>query len=89
MRRLREHLKPARALVRDIQALGEREGVPVKTMVKVRRAPEEAILRQVRKGKHNLVVLGAKVRPGEKLFFGHSIEVLLDRTPCSLLLVNS
>ena len=89
LRRLREHLKPARALVRDIQALGEREGVPVKTMVKVRRAPEEAILRQVRKGKHNLVVLGAKVRPGEKLFFGHSIEVLLDRTPCSLLLVNS
>jgi len=89
MRRLREHLKPARALVRDIQALGEREGVSVKTMVKVRRVPETAILRQVKKGKHNLVVVGAKVRPGEELFFGHSIKVLLERTPSSLLVVSS
>ena len=89
MRRLREHLKPARALVRDIQALGEREGVPVKTMVKVRRASETAILRQIRKGKHNLIVVGAKVRPGEGLYFGHSIKVLLERTPSSLLLVSS
>ncbi len=89
MRRLREHLKPARALVRDIQALGEREGVPVKTMVKVRRVPETAILRQIKKGKHNLVVVGAKVRPSEGLFFGHSIKVLLERSRSSLLVVSS
>ena len=89
LRRRRERLKPARALVRDIEALGEREGVPVQTMVKTKRVPEDAILRQIKKGKHNLVVLGAKVRPGEELFFGHSIEVLLERTPCSLLVVSS
>jgi nucleotide-binding universal stress UspA family protein len=89
MRRLREHLKPARALVRDIQALGEREGVPIKTMVRVRRSSENAILRQIRKGKHNLVVVGAKVRPGEGLYFGHSIKVLLERTSSSLVLVSS
>jgi Kef-type K+ transport system membrane component KefB/nucleotide-binding universal stress UspA family protein len=89
MRRLREHLKPARALVRDIHALGEREDVPVKTIVRVRRAPEAAILRQIRRGKHNLVVLGAKVRPGESVFFGHSIDVLLKRTSCSLMVVSS
>lgn len=89
MRRLREHLKPARALVRDIQALGEREGVPVKTLVKVRRVPENTILRQIKRGSHNLVVVGAKVRPGEELFFGHSIKVLLERTLTSLLVVSS
>ena len=89
MRRLREHLKPARALVRDIQALGEREGVSVKTIVKVRRVTETAILRQIKRGKHNLVVVGAKVRPSEELFFGHSIKVLLERTPSSLLVVSS
>jgi nucleotide-binding universal stress UspA family protein len=75
--------------MRDIQALGEREGVSVKTMVRVRRVPETAILRQVKKGKYNLVVVGAKVRPGEELFFGHSIKVLLERTPSSLLVVSS
>jgi nucleotide-binding universal stress UspA family protein len=77
------------ALVRDIQALGEREGVPVNTVVRVRRAPEAAILRQIKRGKHNLVILGAKVRPGERVFFGHSIDVLLERTSCSLLVVSS
>jgi Kef-type K+ transport system membrane component KefB/nucleotide-binding universal stress UspA family protein len=89
MRRVREHLEPARALVRDLLELGEREGVPVKTVVKVRRAPERAILKQITKGKHNLVVLGVKVRPGEGVFFGHKVKVLLERVPCSLLVVSS
>ena len=89
MRRVREHLKPARALVRDLQELGEREGVPVKTVVKVRRVPESVILRQIKRGKHNLVVLGVSVRPGEGVFFGHKVKVLLERVPCSLLLVVS
>lgn len=89
MLRIREHLKPARALVRDLQELGEREGVPVKTVVKVRRAAEPVILRQIKKGQHNLVVLGVNVRPGEGVFFGHKVKVLLERVPCSLLLVVS
>ncbi len=89
MRRIREHLEPARALVRSLQELGKREGVPVKTIVKVRRAPEPVILRQIKKGKHNLVVLGVNTRPGEKLFFGPKAKVLLERVPCSLLLVIS
>lgn len=89
MRRIREHLKPARALMRDLQELGEREGVPVKTIVKVRRAAEPVILRQIKKGQHNLVVLGVNVRPGEGVFFGHKAKVLLERVPCSLLVVRS
>ena len=32
---------------------------------------------------------GVKVRPGEKLFFGRRIAVLLESAPCSVLLVNS
>jgi len=89
MRRVREHLEPARALVRGLQALGEREGVPVRTIVKVRRAPEPVILKQIKKGKHNLVVLGVNLRPGEGVFFGHKAKVLLERVPCSLLVVSS
>ncbi|MEO7971084.1 MAG: cation:proton antiporter [bacterium] len=89
IRRVGEHLKPARALVRGLQELGKREGVPVKTVVKVRRVPESAILKQIKKGKHNLVVLGVNARPGEGVFFGHKVKVLLKRVPCSLLVVSS
>ncbi len=84
-----KHLRPGRALLKDIKTLGKREGVSVKTVVHVRRAPEPAILRQIKEGKHTLVVLGANVRPGEGVFFGHSVKVLLEKTPASLLIVSS
>jgi nucleotide-binding universal stress UspA family protein len=85
----KRHLRPGREVLKDIKALGKREAVSVKTVVEVRRAPEPAILSQIKKGKHNLVVLGANVRPGEGLFFGHSVKLLLQKTPCSLLVVSS
>jgi hypothetical protein len=47
------------------------------------------VIMEIKRGKHNLVILGAKVRPGERVFFGHSIDVLLERTSCSLLVVSS
>jgi nucleotide-binding universal stress UspA family protein len=81
--------RAGRALVKDIKELGEREGVSVKTLVKVRRVPEAAIVRQIERGKHNLVVLGVKARPGERLYFGHRIAALLESTPCSVLVINS
>ncbi|HYX40177.1 MAG TPA: universal stress protein, partial [Pyrinomonadaceae bacterium] len=89
LRRPRELLRTGRALLRDIGALGKREGVTVRSLIKVRRSPEAAILRQVRRGRHNLLVLGVKVRQGEQLFFGRRIAVLLERASCSLLIVNS
>lgn len=84
-----KHLRPGRAVLDDIKTLGKREGVAVKALAEVRRTPEPAILSQIRKGKHNLLVLGVNVRPGEGLFFGHSIKVLLQKTNCSLLIVSS
>jgi Kef-type K+ transport system membrane component KefB/nucleotide-binding universal stress UspA family protein len=89
IRNPREHLKPGRAVLNDIKNLGKREGVSVKTLAAIRRAAEPAILHQITKGRHNLLVLGANVRPGEGLFFGHSIVVLLQKTSCSLLVVSS
>jgi Kef-type K+ transport system membrane component KefB/nucleotide-binding universal stress UspA family protein len=89
LRRPRELVAAGRGLVKEIQELGKRAGVTVKPLVKVRNAPEAAIVRQVRRGRHNLIVVGVKIRPGEKLFFGRRIAVLLESTPCSVLLVNS
>ena len=87
MRRIREHLEPARAVVQSVQELGNGEGVSVNTIIKVRREPEPSIIKQIKKGKHNLVVLGVNARPGEKVFFGPKARVLLDRVPCSVLLI--
>ncbi len=89
IRRPRELLQSGRVLVREIVELGRREGVKVNPLVKARPVPEAAILRRVRRGRHNLLVLGVKVRPGEKLFFGRRTAALLENAPCSLLIVNS
>jgi Kef-type K+ transport system membrane component KefB/nucleotide-binding universal stress UspA family protein len=85
----REQLRPGRAVLDDIRKLGKREGVTVKTFAQIKPTREPAILNQVRKGKHNLLVLGANVRPGSSLFFGHSILTLLKEADCSVLVVSS
>ena len=86
----REHLKPGRAALNDIRRLGKREGVSVKTIAKIRRTPEREILNQVRKGNHNLLILGANIRPpGAGLFFGHGIGTLLKKADCSILIVSA
>jgi K+:H+ antiporter len=85
----KKHLKPARELLIDIQKMGEREGVGVKTVVVTRRDAETSIVSQIKKGNHNLVILGANLRPGEGLFFGHSVKLLLERISCSVLVVVS
>jgi Kef-type K+ transport system membrane component KefB/nucleotide-binding universal stress UspA family protein len=87
--RAQMHLKPAREILRDIKELGEREGVKVKTAVEARRASEGAIIRRAKRGKHNLLVVGANIRPGKELFFGHSVKVLLERAPCAVLIISS
>jgi Kef-type K+ transport system membrane component KefB/nucleotide-binding universal stress UspA family protein len=84
-----EVLNTGYALVHDLQALGQREGVGVIPMVKLRRNPEAALLRQVERGQYHLVVLGVKVRAGERLFFGHTATLLWERASCSLMMVHS
>jgi nucleotide-binding universal stress UspA family protein len=76
-------------IVNAVAALGEREGVDVKALVRVHRNAERTILQQVSRGRHNLVVLGGESRTGDKLFFGHSVTALLDHIPCSVLVVSS
>ena len=84
-----EHLRPARQILKDIKEMGQRESVTVKTLAKLGRDSEAAIIKQAKSGKHNLLVVGANIRPGEGLFFGHSVKVILERAPCAVLVVSS
>jgi nucleotide-binding universal stress UspA family protein len=88
--RSERRLRTGRALVGEVQTLGQREGVPVTARVLTRRGQEAVILRQAERGGHNLMVLGVQARPsGERLFFGHSSAVLIERSPCAVLVVTS
>ena len=77
------------ATLRDIVELGRTYGVEVKGTLRSRRAAENAIIREVRGGNYDLVVMGVSPRPGEQLFFGDVPADLLERAPCSLLFVAS
>src|SRR6266446_11011582 len=59
------------AILKDVVALAERYGTEAKTSLQIDVAPEEAILRKARSGRHNLIVMGVNRRPGHTLFFGN------------------
>jgi len=77
------------AILREIVQLGDRMDVTVRTVVRTNAVAADGILRQVRAGKHNLVVMGVSPRPGETLFFGAASASILDRSERSILFVSS
>jgi nucleotide-binding universal stress UspA family protein len=81
--------RPARTLLDDIVALGERESVRVKSRAVVGAAKENEIVRQARRGGHQLIVLGTKAWSGEELHFGHSAEAIIENTPGPVLVVKT
>ena len=79
----------ADAIIREIVRLGDHYGVKVRAAVRSVRTPQEAILRQLEVGGHNLLVIGVSPRPGDQLFFGRVPAELLERAQCSVLFVAS
>jgi nucleotide-binding universal stress UspA family protein len=79
----------AEAIIREIVRLGDHYGVEVRGAVRSVRTPQEAILRQLEVGGHNLLVMGVSPRPGDQLFFGQVPSELLERAKCSILFVAS
>jgi len=79
----------ADAAIRDIVDLGKAYGVDVKGTVRTRRDAENAIIREARGGRYDLIIMGVSPRPGDQLFFGEVPADLLKRAPCSLLFVSS
>lgn len=77
------------SILKDIVSLGEQHGVVIKTMIRADIAPEDAILRQARLGRHNLIVMGVTRRPAATLTFGKVASAVLDSSDRSLLYVVS
>ena len=81
--------KRGESILKDIVALGRQHGVAIKTMIRADTSPEDAILRQARLGRHNLIVMGVTRRPAMTLTFGKVASAVLDSSDRSLLYVVS
>ena len=79
----------ADALLKDIVALGESYDVNAKTAVRTENTADEAVLKEIEKRKHNLIVMGVERRPGEKLFFGETATAILEKSDRSIVFVVS
>jgi Kef-type K+ transport system membrane component KefB len=77
------------AIVKDIVDMADRYDVTIKTALHSDVAPDEAILAEAKKVKHDLIVMGVSRRPGDKLFFGDTAAAVLDRAPGSIMFVAS
>jgi K+:H+ antiporter len=79
----------ADAILREIVEIGDRMGVQVRTAIRRTSAPEEAILRRLNSGTHNLIVMGVSPRAGDTLSFGNAASAILERAERSIVFVSS
>jgi nucleotide-binding universal stress UspA family protein len=89
MRRAIRSRRQEEAILKDTVAIADGYNMSVRTAVVSERTPDEAILGELERRNHNLVVIGVGRRPGEKLFFGDAATALLKRSERSLLFVAS
>ncbi len=76
------------AFLKEIDDLADRYDVKVRSATRVNMAPDEAILRELKRG-YDLIVIGANKRPGDRLFFGDTAAAVLERSQASKLFVAS
>jgi Kef-type K+ transport system membrane component KefB/nucleotide-binding universal stress UspA family protein len=76
------------AVLKDIATLAERYGVTVRSTTVSNASPDEAILREAKRG-YDLIVLGVSRRPGDTLYFGNTASSILDHSNTSNLFVAS
>jgi Kef-type K+ transport system membrane component KefB/nucleotide-binding universal stress UspA family protein len=77
------------SVLKDIVELADRHGQSIRTALRLNVAPEDAILRQARLGRYNLIVMGVGRPAGKTLFFGKVAAAVLERCDRSMLFVSS
>jgi len=77
------------AILKDIVELANRYETPIRTALRLDIAPEDAILRQARLGRYDLVVMGVGRPAGETLYFGKIAAAVLENSQHSILFVSS
>ncbi len=80
----------ADTVLRDVLDLSRHYSVHIQTAIASRTRPEDAILAELRAGRHDLIVMGiVGSRPGDAVFPGSTPVAVLERASCSMLLLAS
>lgn len=75
-------------VVGEIRKLGEQLGLSVATRIDSGPSPESVILRTLREGEFDLLVMGALLRSTEqRLYFGRRVDRILRGAPCAVAVV--
>ncbi|MFJ2993627.1 cation:proton antiporter [Pandoraea sp. NPDC087047] len=77
------------AMMENLQALAERNGVALRTRLLAGGKVDDAVLHQIHHGKHNLLVLGVQPRFGDRLNFGAISHRLLEDRRCSVIVLSA
>ncbi|HET7848862.1 MAG TPA: cation:proton antiporter [Pseudolabrys sp.] len=75
------------AILKDIVKLADTYQIEIHTAVRDNVEPDEAILKEAARRKHNFIVMGVARRPGDKLFFGDTAAAILEKAESSILFV--
>jgi nucleotide-binding universal stress UspA family protein len=75
------------AVIREIIEMGEHYGVEVRGEIRHSAAVRNALLRELAREQHDLLVMGVSPRPTEQLFLGELAAEMLRRAGSSLLFV--
>jgi Kef-type K+ transport system membrane component KefB/nucleotide-binding universal stress UspA family protein len=76
-------------ILKDIVELADRYDTPIRTALRLDITPEDAILRQARLGRYDVVVMGVGRPAGETLYFGKIAAAVLENSQHSILFVSS
>jgi nucleotide-binding universal stress UspA family protein len=77
----------ASAVIREIVAMGEHYGVEVRGEIRSSGTVRNAVLRELARRPHDLLVMGVNPRPGDQLFLGELAAEMLARAQSPLLFV--
>jgi nucleotide-binding universal stress UspA family protein len=76
-------------ILKDVAEMAEQYEVPLQTAVRMDLAPDDAILREASRRRHNLIVMGVSRRPGDRLYFGNVAGSVAVHAKQSILFVAS
>jgi len=77
----------AAAVIREIVTIGEHYGVEVRGEIRSSGTVRNAVLRELARRPHDLLVMGVNPRPGDQLFLGELAAEMLAQAQSSLLFV--
>jgi nucleotide-binding universal stress UspA family protein len=75
-------------VLKQAVGLAEHYQIETRTVVHHGMSVENAIIDQLRRGRHDIVVLGVRAHSGETLFFGGVAAEVMERSPASVMMIS-